>query len=47
MAVSVSAVQSHQECGTVNPLVADAKLQVTGVGVIALVVLGTVVYEQS
>ena len=47
VAVSVPKVQSHQEWGTVKPRVAEARLQVTGVGVIAFVVLGTVVYKQS
>ena len=47
VAVSVPAVQSHQECGTVKPLVADAKLQVTGVGVIACNGKSQVVNAQS
>ena len=41
----VPAVQSHQECGTMKTLVADAKLQLTVVG--AILGLGLVVYAQS
>ena len=47
VAVPVPALQSHQECGIVKPLVADAKLQVTGVGVIACDGKSQVVYLQS